>query len=95
VTVIQGVSWNVSARKQVKQRRAFAIVDYALAVGHLDEAGYRARRHAVMQALVQDMPSLLADLPGPQWDSGPLSSPIGAPERKFRMCVTVTDPIRR
>lgn len=81
--------WNAQAPRRARRQRALAVVDYALAIGHLDAAGLQRLRHSVVTAHRDELPAMIAHLPVPRWDRVPGTEPVDGPQRHF--AVTLLD----
>jgi len=81
--------WNDQAPRRARRRRAQAVVDYALAIGHVDEAGHQDLRHSVVAAHRDDLSTVIADLPVPRWDLVSAHEPVDGPQRD--LAVTMLD----
>ncbi|OLF11304.1 DUF1707 SHOCT-like domain-containing protein [Actinophytocola xanthii] len=65
-------------------------MEYALALGHLDRSRYERFRTAAYTVPVQELPSLVGELPGPRWETTPPEEPVSEPDRALAVALLTT-----
>lgn len=64
-----------------------ALVDYALACGHVDGDGHQELLHTLSTTRHDGLLAVIADLPVPRWDLVPVTEPVDGPQRDFAVAL--------